>query len=74
MDKNVPPTKAKSEYIKANEDLINAEIEKARRETLLSSGILEEMGIVTAKQETEKNTPQEETFSSAIHNIVNGEG
>lgn len=64
----------KQEYIKQNEDLINAEREKARRETLLSSGILEEMGIVTAKQETEESTPQEETFSSAIHNIVNGEG
>lgn len=64
----------KNEYIKANEDLINAEREKARRETLLSSGILEEMGIVTAKQETEESTPQEENFSSAIHNIVNGEG
>lgn len=63
----------KSEYIKANEDLINAEIEKARRETLLSSGILEEMGIVPSKQEPEESTPQEETFPSAIHNIVNGE-
>lgn len=35
----------KQEYIKANKDLIEAEREKARQRELLSSGILEELGI-----------------------------
>lgn len=61
----------KQAYIKANEDLINAERERVRKETLLNSGILEELGIVPTKQETEETTPQEETFAGAIHDIVN---
>lgn len=41
-------TNAKEMYIEANMDLIEAERERARKEELLGSGILEELGITKA--------------------------
>lgn len=41
---------AKEMYIEANMDLINAEKERARKEELLASGILEEMGLAPDKE------------------------